>query len=393
MRSFTLVPLVLASLLAAGCADETTSPVPGAAPVAAKDFVEAYASAVCDHAVLCYAAASYLGASCVADVKRSFGEDVTAAIEAGHITYDEDAAGVCIAGIAATECLAEQASDATLAACLKALTGKVATGAPCAGTYECAEGVCPSVTGDECPTVCAPVALQGEACSNLAGPTCDVRRGLRCSSGTCVVPAAKDSACVDNDGCESGLVCVGNVCGPRRPTGAGCAKDSSCAPGNYCIADSDEGGLCAERLALGGECGLDVQNTSAAFRHVQCLDGFTCKGAGLTNEGVSIAGSCSLASEEGASCTVEPDGFQLFDTGCRGGLVCTGGKCAKPPAVGAACSQHFLCDAATAYCDQVTTVCTARKANGEACTVDPECEGDFCNSKGKCTDLATFCAP
>ena len=386
--------LVLAPLLASGCGDET-APVTEAPPppIAAKDFLGAYASTLCDHALRCAVVASYLGATCEAGVRQSFGEDVPAAIAAGHLAYDEVAAGACVAGLAATDCLADQPSDATTSACLTALSGKVAKGASCAGTFECQEGVCPSTSSDQCPTVCEPVASKGEACSHLSGPTCDVRQGLRCSSGACVVPAAKGGACIDNDGCQSSLVCVENVCAPLRPTGGGCARDSSCASGNFCVAGGDEGGVCEARLGEGGACGRDVEDTSAAFRHVQCLDGLVCKGGGLTDDGKSVAGACARPSDEGESCTVEAAGFQIFGTGCRGGLVCAAGKCARPPGAGSPCSQHFLCDADEAYCDPMTIVCTAPRANGEACTIDPQCKGGHCDSTGKCADSLTFCGP
>jgi hypothetical protein len=392
-RFFVLAPLLLAPVLASGCGEESLTPVIEAPPpVAAVDFMDAYASTLCERAVRCSVVASYLGSSCEDGVRQSFGEEVTAAITAGRIAYDEVAAGACVAGLAATDCLADQPSDATLSACLAALSGEVARGAPCAGTFECQEGVCPSTTGDACPTLCEPAAGQGEACSHLSGPTCDVRQGLRCSSGTCVVPAAKGGACVDNDGCQSSLVCVENACAPLRPTGGGCAKDSSCAAGNFCVAGGDEGGVCEARLGEGGVCGRDVEDTSAAFRHVQCLDGLACKGAGLTDGGESVAGACAKPSDEGESCTVEPAGFQIFGTGCRGGLVCAAGQCAKPPAVGNPCSQHFLCDAG-AYCDPMTIMCAALRPNGDACTIDPQCQGGYCDSSGKCADLFAFCGP
>jgi hypothetical protein len=392
MRLSLLAILPLFPLLLSACGGES-EPVPAAPPpVAAESFLAAYASAICDRAARCYAVASYLGPSCDDSVRQSFGDDVTAAIAGGRLGYDKVAAGACLAGLAETECRADQPSDATITACLVALSGKVATGKPCFGTFECAAGICPSVTGDTCPALCPEVAKSGAACSFLSGPDCDAREGLRCSGATCVVPAAKGGACIDNNGCESGSVCVNEVCGSLRPEGAGCSRDASCDKDMFC-AGGDEGGICEARLPLGGACGKDPEDTGASLRHVQCADGLVCKGFELTNAGMTSAGVCAAPADLDGACAVEPEGLQLFGTGCRDGLVCNAGKCAKPPAPGEACGPHFVCRVSDAYCDAKTTLCTAHKASGEACTGNSECSGGYCGSKGTCTEFTTFCGP
>jgi hypothetical protein len=390
MRSFVLALLALSPLLLPACSGEGQPPPAAPPPVAADSFMDAYASALCDRAARCDVVASYLHPSCEDSVRRRFGDDVTAAIAADRLVYDEVAAGACLAGLAETECRTDQPGDATLMACLQALSGKVAKGEPCFGAFECAAGVCPSVTGDTCPTVCPEVATAGEACSFLSGPDCDTRRGLRCSGGTCVLPTIQGSACVDNNGCQSGLVCVENACGPLRGEGAGCSQDASCAKGLFC-AGGDEGGICEARLPLGGACGKDAADTGASLRHVQCEDGLVCKGFGLATAGTTSAGACETPADLDGACAIEPEGMQLFGTGCRDGLVCKAGQCAKPPAVGEACGPHFACGLSEAYCDPKTTLCTARKASGEPCSIAPECAGGYCGSQGTCTDLATFC--
>jgi hypothetical protein len=392
MRVSFLVPFaLLIPLLAASCSDGSAT-IP-AVPVAAADFMDSYVTTLCQRADRCYLVASYLAPVCESGVQQSFGEDLKAAIATGRIVYDEAAAGECIAGLAETDCLAEQPSDATLEACLSALGGTIAPGKACFGTFECKAGVCPAVTGDECPALCPAVARLGEACSLLGGPDCDVREGLRCAGGTCVAPQAEGGECADNFACQSGLVCVANACGPLRGEQQGCSQDASCEPGLFCASGGDEGGICERRLPEGGECARDVEDRNAAFRLVQCAEGLVCKGAGLEEDGTNIAGSCSKASAEGGSCTTEPDGLQLFATGCQTGLVCNAGKCERPPAVGAACTKHFECLTAEAYCDPMSLMCLAPKANGEACSMDRECAGGFCGMKGTCTDLATFCGP
>lgn len=393
MRLSALVPLFALSIIACGAGPSPEEPAPPPPPIEATSFMNDYATALCDHAARCSLTASYLDARCNENVRSLFGEDVEAAIAAGRIVYDAEAAGACVAGLRSMDCLAEQPSDATLAACFKALQGTVATDKPCFGTFECESGVCRSVTGDTCPTVCQAVANVGDACSLISGPECDTRKGLRCSGGSCVAPVGAQGACVDNFGCQSGLVCVANKCVPLRAEGYGCSQDSSCVPGTFCAAGGDEGGLCEARVPEGGDCSQDSGDTNAAFRLVQCQEGLLCKGGGLTAAGMSVTGKCAKPAEEGESCTVEPDGFQLFGTGCRFGLVCNAGKCEKPPAIGQACGAHFLCQDEGAYCDVMTNVCTQGKANGEACMIDPECAGGYCGSMGTCVDLDSFCGP
>ncbi len=396
MRVSLFAPFVLiVPLFAAACGDDPVPvvPAPPPPPVAAADFMDAYAQAICTRSSRCFAASSYLDAVCEGTVRRQFGEDVESAIAAGRIDYDANAAGVCLVGLEAMDCLAKQPSDATLEACLRALAGTIEVGQACFGTFQCAQGICPSVTGDACGPTCPTIALEGEACSLLSEPECDVRAGLRCSSGTCVAPAARGAACVDNYGCQSGLVCVANVCVPLRAAGQGCAQDSSCQTGFYCASGGDEGGICRARLDAGSACGgIEAEYTNAAFRHVQCKDGLICELAELQADGTTLGGICEAPREVGGNCTPRPPNVQLFETGCKLGLVCDAGKCAWPPAVGMACGPNFTC-AIGAYCDDNTNQCVALKPEGDVCAFDNECAGGYCGSSGKCTALETFCGP
>ena len=362
-------------------------------PVEAAAFMDAYADALCGRAARCFPVADYLEPNCRSEARKLFGEDVVAAVAAGRIVYDADAASLCIAGVADLDCLAEHLTDATLAACFDALVGMVQKDEPCYGTFECAQGICRTATGDTCPTVCEAVAQKGEACSQLYPPFCDDRQGLRCSQGMCVVPVGVGGACLDNLGCSSGTVCVANKCVPLRKTGYGCAKDSSCAPGNFCASGDDEGGLCEERVPEGGECSQDAGDNNAAFRRVQCQDGLVCLGGGLTDAGAPVTGTCARPVEEGENCTVEPAGYQLYDTGCKDGLVCVAGVCQKPPSPGMPCAAHLTCRSDTAHCDNVTMQCEALRLDGEPCDHDAQCAGGFCGGTALCTDRETYCGP
>lgn len=269
------------------------TPEPPSPPVAAAEFAAAYAKASCDRFVRCDNAAPYLAEQCLQNALDFLGEDVEAAIAAGRIVYNDAEAGKCVAGIADTRCLDQEPSDETIASCLAGLQGTVAAGQPCYSPFECAAGFCPSVSKDACPALCPEVAGEGEACSFLSGPDCDVRLGLRCSVGVCVLPRGEDAACVDNQGCKSGFVCVTGVCEPLRGEDFGCARDSSCADGLFCIAEGDDGGICEKRLGEGSVCGVNPEEHLAAFRGVQCQEGLVCKGAGLNAEGTAIPGVCA----------------------------------------------------------------------------------------------------
>lgn len=387
--------LVALSLVAPACGeDDPASPAdpgPPPPPIAAESFAAAYADASCGQYARCFNVAPYLMDNCRKNVLDFLGEDVTAGIAAGRLTYDEAAAGKCVAGVAATRCVDAEPNDETIAACLAALKGTVAAGKPCYSPFECAAGFCPTATEVDCPAVCPETVGKGEACSLLTSPECDARAGLRCSAGTCVLPGGEDAACVDNYGCASGFVCVASVCEPLRQKKFGCAKDSSCADGLFCVAEGDEGGICEPRLGEGAACGgTNTEENNAAFRGVQCAEGLVCKGVGLTDVGLPVGGVCTKPVGEGGECSVEPSGLQMFLTGCLDGLDCPAGKCVLPPSSGA-CSPHGFCRPDTSYCDANNT-CAPLKKNGDVCTYDPECDSYACIG-GVCIDAVTYCGP
>lgn len=395
MRIHRLVLLGL-FLAIGGCGgDNDTSPEPESPPppVDAQDFLSAYANAACSRFERCFLTAPYWVEQCKSDMIAQLGESPADAVAAGRMEYNADEAGKCIAGVENLDCLADTVSDATLAACFAAMKGKVAEGQPCFAVFECEHGACPAIAEDACPTVCPAVAQAGDTCSLIAGPYCDARAGLKCSGGSCITPGGLDASCKDNYGCKSGFVCwsATNKCIPLRGEGEGCATDASCAPGLYCIAEGDEGGICEPRIKEGGPCSTNAEENNAAFRFVQCADGLLCKGAGLQNDGTPIAGTCQRPSSEGEACLAEPAGLQLHLSGCLDGLYCPAGTCESLPDTGA-CAPHSACLHGVSYCDQATSMCTPLGANGDTCTIDPECASGYCIG-GKCLESVTFCGP
>jgi hypothetical protein len=75
-------------------------------------------------------------------------------------------------------------------------------------------------------------------------------------------------------------------------------------------------------------------------------------------------------------------------SGCLLGFACPSGKCELPPASGP-CATHDYCQPGVAYCD-AATMCVPLKANGDACAIDPECAGGYCDVD-KCADAITYC--
>jgi hypothetical protein len=84
-------------------------------------------------------------------------------------------------------------------------------------------------------------------------------------------------------------------------------------------------------------------------------------------------------------------GMCLHDDECvgDGDAICFGQACTALPAVGMACmtggSVGDQC-VHTAYCDQSTTLCVARKANGAVCVSALECLSLACDATGHCSD-------
>jgi hypothetical protein len=398
MRLYLAAALALLAPLAqlaplAPCGSENTgetSPVPEtpAAPVAAEDFADKYATALCEREGACQALAPYLVDQCHARTLAYFADDIMKAIAAGRITFDEQAAGACIEGVRETPCLTEQWDDATLAACYKALRGTLEPGETCYAAFECAGGTCSVEPLATCPAKCPEVGAEGDSCSFLAGSYCNEQAGLRCAGGVCVKPAGEGGKCADNNGCKSGLVCVGGTCEPLRTQGAGCSSDASCAPGLLCLAEGNGGGLCKPRLKEGETCGATPDENNAALRGAHCQDGLVCKGAGLKSDGEPVPGTCATPQPVGGACMVEPDGLQLMLNGCLAGLHCPAGTCELLPSSGE-CAPHNFCQPGVAYCDAMN-MCMPYKANGEACSIDPECGGGLCLSS-MCADAVTFC--
>lgn len=369
--------------LLAACGKSTPPPPP--TPVTAEEFAQRFAEAQCDRSGRCDLLSPYLIDACKAKAtERIHAEDVTRAIAAGRLTFNQEEAQNCLDGIQNTRCLLEDVDDTVRASCQAALKGSVLPGAACSFLYECAAGLCGGTEATTCPATCPDVLNEGDTCSTFRGLRCNDAAGMRCSGGTCVHPGDLNADCVDNFGCKSGLLCVDSKCVPLATEGSGCSQDSSCAEGLYC-----ENDVCAARKREGAKCSASPQEVDAALRGSQCQDGLICQGAGLDSEGNFLSGTCVKPSKEGETCQIPPQNVQVYLSGCLSGMDCGNGKCALPPSSGP-CNQNYSCRTDQAYCSVDDNTCQTLKPDGAACDIPPECASNNCPD-GTCVPSIVYC--
>jgi hypothetical protein len=350
----------------------------GPSDIALGSFALPYARAVCGAQARCQTLSASVEGRCRAALAASLDADVHKALAAGRLRYDGGAARTCVDGLDSTRCLSRGPTDATQAACYRALQGTVAAGQPCSFLFECSAGLC--VPDSTCPASCPTLAPRGQPCS-AQGPFCDERVGLVCIGGVCAPPGASGASCALQRDCQIGLLCAGSRCVSLHRAGEPCERDENCDAGTFCAE------TCQPRLGAGASCGADADTIDAALRGAQCADGLVCKGAALTTQGAPVGGTCAAPAAEKSACAVDPGGLQLFIDGCQGGLFCSGGACAPLPASGP-CAPHGACDGAS-YCD-ASDACQPLKPDGATCQTPVECAGSACPA-GQCGPDQLLC--
>lgn len=146
-----------------------------------------------------------------------------ASIAAGRVTYDEAAAGDCIAtlkGLSCPEYAANQHdADLTLAGCMQFLVPAVDTGGTCSQDYECKTSNCAFDSSGTSGT-CQPMPTQGQDCTG------------NCASGSyCAFDAAQNKT----------------VCTSTKPDGASCLGNNECATGTCDSSTSTCAAVCDGR--------------------------------------------------------------------------------------------------------------------------------------------------
>ncbi len=296
--------------------------------------------------------------------------------------------GICQKYVAATVCLAQSCSNATL---------MQTNASTCNGTGTC---------------------VGGSAVACNTGYVCN---GVSCATSC----AGSDALCV------SGYYCAGTVCTQKKPSGS-CTATDQCATGN-CVdgvcCDAPCTGLCQACTALkkgsgaDGACGsiadgTDPDNECANPPATGCTPGGFCNGAGACQANVKDGfacgtTSCSIGSQSGKACqggtctTVNQVACDPYicgataclttcgaDTDCTNGNYCNAGHQCKPKQSGGAtctgasqcgnglCVDGVCCDRA---CDGLCEACTAiKKGTGADGTCGPVATGT--DPDNECTD-------
>lgn len=199
----------------------------------------------------------------------------------------------------------KQACDALLgnsepAACNVA--GSRNDGEPCGFDLQCKSTNC-KTAGSECGT-CGPRAAAGGSCD----VDNDCQTGLLCVNDVCAQPVAAGGACADPDQCQGSLICKGGTCAKGGAAGAACdpqEQDCDFLQGLYCEPQSK---VCAQAASakVGEPCGL------VGGKYVGCTQS-SCKN-----------GTCAAFAADGAACD-ETNGPE-----CQEPASCVNGTCKLP---------------------------------------------------------------
>jgi hypothetical protein len=358
--------LSLATLGAAsGCSNS-----PAGVPI--EELSHELAQAYCDQLVSCGSAHRFNGSPSYWTESPSFAEvcpnvfapgfgsvdHLEAAIEAGTLAYDAQAARQCITDHT-TGCVSEGGLG-LFPSCREALRGLVPLGGSCTLSEECEPG-----------SRCTAELLMN-ACT--AGE-CVARSplGALCSeSDECVHPeGAGITLCTTNGGtdrvCQVAALTLGAVedepCGDLGDSGlerdyAVCAADFFCDDPDY-----DGAGTCQPPLATGAVCTLGQA----------CEQGSLCLPAVMQR----VCTRVTIATATGEACD---DVVTVCDETAR--LVCVAGQCAAMDPGLCAGSMHCENDQ---YCEISSGTCETRKPNGAECGSWIECINDGCADDGTMT--------
>lgn len=227
--------------------------------------------------------------------------NVSAAVEAGHVVYDEAAAAACVTAFKTGAC------DAMVSeACSDVFRGQMANGAACAIDAECISGRC-----------------NVSSCMEA------------CCAGSCVeayVPAiGQQCAGICEDGAYCGAFDM--LCHAQVPAGEPCNDPAACGVGYECAGYyQPSGGVCTALPKLGESC-----ETRCSPAGVVCATGGMCAPAGLTGDQCMRDEDCS----EFYRCNVATStcAEQIFPARAPDGSRCANDSdCASRH-----CSNDFVC--------------------------------------------------
>jgi hypothetical protein len=304
-------------ILAAGCGG-----------IAYEDYRDELLDANCRYLVRCRAADTLEDCRAIYEHTQITLTSLNAAVNAGLIHYDEDAAQGCIDAYDALSCDKTRQPAAVFDACSRAFVGQVEVGGACEFDGECGSDRC---VVPDCPDQCCP-------------GTCAKALVLPRVGEPCTALCADDAFCAPDSTCHALL-----------PAGAACDNFASlCQPPLQCAGLSTSGsGVCTVLPHEGEACEFMCAETASL-----CVGG-TCKAAGLPGDPCADSNACA----DLYTCTLD-------------------GMCSRYPARGMACTDRCSDDS---YCESGT--CVAPKPDGEPCSfLDGECASHFCGNGSVCSD-------
>jgi len=290
------------------------------------DLDQALQQARCERAARCQLFPSE--ESCMTYSRIRPNPSLGAAIEAGAVRYDGQAAKRCIDETAKQSCdLTTDDAHLGLKSCAEMYRGTREGGEECAFESECVSGTC------NVPADCG---------------------GNGCCNGTCrpaQKPSSVDGDCAKTSDCERGLVCSKDLkCTAQGSDGANCKSDPECSTGFACVgATLNTAGTCRALPHLGEPCPYQ----RCSDENLRCdSNSHTCVAAGLPGDSCPTLTECSAAMECNSSthtCRELPTLGMPCMLSCGGDAFCSDGMCIAPRANGSPCEGYGECE--TFYCE------------------------------------------
>lgn len=294
-------------------------------------------------------------------------DELPATVRLGKARYDGAAALRCLTRIRATCDVAHPLAEM----CGDVFAGTVAAGAACQRHEDCAGGGwCDrgQATGmASCPGQCTARKALGSEC--VANEECAL--GADGQRAECFPDMAGTSRCIRvrtgaaapdgmpcghlvtaNGGldipCATGLACVfasgalAGTCRQPQSLGAMCSETTACATGAACAASTTRRCTAIQvRRSAGERC------SAATFELCDGYAGLTCRSGMCVAAGGGAAGA-TCAAAMGVPATAL----------CAAGLYCAGGRCTMRKADGQPCAGDVECQSGA--CDQASSACAPR---------------------------------